>query len=74
MKRGDIIGLTGVPVRSKSGELSIRPNSIVQLSYSLHMLPVESEHEQLNKDTRYRFRYMDLILHNNVKKIFKTRN
>jgi lysyl-tRNA synthetase, class II len=39
IKRGDIIGVEGVPGRSKTGELSIRPKKVTQLSYCLHMLP-----------------------------------
>jgi lysyl-tRNA synthetase class 2 len=39
LKNGDIIGLEGVPGRTKTGELSVRPKSIVSLSYCLHQLP-----------------------------------
>jgi len=75
LKRGDIIGVKGVPGRTKTGELSIRPTEIVPLSYCMHMLPRAKEGENvLNKDTRYRQRYLDLIMNNPVKKIFETRN
>ena len=75
LRRGDIIGVEGVPGRSKTGELSVRPTKIISLSYCLHMLPKrDGEKQVLTKDTRYRQRYLDLIMHNPVKKIFDTRN
>ena len=75
IKRGDILGVVGQPGRSKTGELSIRPTSIVSLSYCLHMLPkTDGEKNVLNKDTRYRQRYLDLIMNNPVKRIFRIRN
>ena len=75
LRRGDIIGVEGCPGRSKSGELSVRPTRIISLSYCMHMLPKrQGEQQVLTKDTRYRQRYLDLILHNPVKKIFNTRN
>jgi lysyl-tRNA synthetase class 2 len=76
IRRGDIIGVEGIPGRSKTGELSIRPNTIIQLSYCLHQLPTTHEVSvhSLTKDTRYRQRYLDLIMNNNVKKIFQVRN
>lgn len=75
MKRGDIIGVEGNPGKTKTGELSLRPTRIESLSYCMHMLPKAKEGENvLNKDTRYRQRYLDLIMNNPVKDIFKTRN
>ena len=75
MRRGDIIGIEGNPGRSETGELSVRPTKIVSLSYCMHMIPKrQGEDYVLNQDTRYRQRYLDLILHNPVKKIFDTRN
>jgi lysyl-tRNA synthetase class 2 len=76
MRRGDIIGVRGVPGRTNKGELSIRPTHIELLSYCMHMLPTahEIEHHPMTKDTRYRHRYLDLIMNSNVKKIFKVRN
>ena len=74
LRRGDIIGVEGNPGRSKTNELSIRPTNIVSLSYCMHMLPkTVGDENVLNKDTRYRQRYLDLIMNNSVKKIFKTR-
>jgi len=75
VKRGDIIGVEGQPGRSKTGELSLRPSTIISLSYCMHMLPkTEGDKNVLTKDTRYRQRYLDLIMNNPVKKIFRTRN
>ena len=75
LRRGDIIGVEGQPGRSKTGELSVRPTKITSLSYCMHMLPKRDGDKQvLTKDTRYRQRYLDLIVHNPVKKIFDTRN
>jgi lysyl-tRNA synthetase class 2 len=75
IRRGDIIGVEGQPGRSKTGELSLRPTNIVSLSYCLHMLPKsDGDKNVLNKDTRYRQRYLDLIMNNPVKKIFRIRN
>ena len=56
LRRGDIIGVVGVPGRANKGELSIRPTEITILSYCLHMLPKEHEMQvhSLTKDTRYR--------------------
>lgn len=76
LRRGDIIGIVGTPGRAKRGELSIRPRTITSLSYCLHQLPMlkpNGEHV-LNKDTRYRFRYQDMILHPDVRQKFKVRS
>jgi lysyl-tRNA synthetase, class II len=56
VKRGDIIGVQGVPGRTQRGELSVKPTSIVSLSYCLHMLPSQHDVEThgLTKDTKYR--------------------
>jgi lysyl-tRNA synthetase class 2 len=75
LKRGNIIGAKGVSGTTMTGELSIRPTHIEPLSYCMHMIPKPKEGENpLNKDTRYRQRYLDLIMNNPVKKIFETRN
>uniref|UniRef100_A0A7S3JCF5 Lysine--tRNA ligase n=1 Tax=Euplotes harpa TaxID=151035 RepID=A0A7S3JCF5_9SPIT len=75
IKRGDIIGVKGVPGRTKTGELSIRPTHVERLSYCLHILPDPTDPKsRLNKDTRYRQRYLDLIMNNHVKDIFKTKS
>jgi len=66
--RGDIIGVTGVATRSKAGELSIRPLQISRLSPCLHMLP----HQHFgvkDQETRYRQRYLDLMVNNEAREI-----
>lgn len=67
--------MRGVPGKTKTGELSIKPTEIVALSYCLHQLPKgKADENLLTKDTRYRQRYLDLLLNGHVKRIFETRN
>ncbi|KAJ8559823.1 hypothetical protein K7X08_003881 [Anisodus acutangulus] len=95
VKRGDIVGITGCPGKSKRGELSIFPKSFVVLSHCLHMMPRQkgAQTETTKKpevwvpgsgrnpdtyvlkdqETRYRQRYLDLMLNVEVRHIFKTR-
>ncbi|VDK79487.1 unnamed protein product [Litomosoides sigmodontis] len=73
IKRGDIVGVNGYPARSKSGELSIIPYEIVQLTPCLHMLP-HTHFGLKNQETRYRMRYLDLIMNPDVKSKFVTRS
>jgi len=71
LRKGDIVGVVGHPARSKSqaAELSIVPTKVTLLSPCLHMIP-----RRLNDmETRYRQRYLDLILHSDVRHIFQTR-
>lgn len=72
LRRGDIIGITGCPGRTKTNELSLRPRKIENLSYCFHQLPKTHEVSvhALTKDTRYRQRYLDLIMNSHVKKTF----
>lgn len=75
IRRGDILGIKGFPGKTKTGELSIRPVSVVRLSYCLHILPDPTDpNTKMNKDTRYRQRYLDLIMNDPVKKTFITRS
>ena len=76
LRRGDIIGVVGNPGKTKTGELSVRPTQIESLSYCLHMLPNQHDLQvhSLTKDTRYRQRYLDLIMNGSVKKTFRIRN
>ena len=70
--RSDIIGVTGHPTRSATGELSILPNKIQLLAPCLHMVPKDAD--SFNDDgIRFRQRYLDLILHPGARDIFKTR-
>ncbi|KAM6501522.1 lysine-tRNA ligase [Amanita muscaria] len=72
-KRGDIVGVTGVPSRTKKGELSIVPSTMTLLSPNLHQLP--SLHFGLkDQETRYRKRYLDLIISDQTRNIFITRS
>lgn len=73
IKRGDIIGVTGHPGRSKTDELSIIPNSVQLLSPNLHMLP-KAYFGFKDQEQRYRMRYMDLIVNNKVRDIFLVRS
>lgn len=72
IRRGDIIGVNGVPTKTKKGELSILPKRITLLSPCLHMLP-HLHFGLKDKETRFRQRYLDLILNNRVRNIFETR-
>lgn len=73
IKRGDIIGATGNPGKSKTGELSIFPTHMKLLSPCLHMLPVSHTGLQ-NQETRYRKRYLDLILNDETRRVFNIRS
>jgi lysyl-tRNA synthetase class 2 len=77
VRRGDIIGAKGYAGKSKTGELSIFPFEMVLLSPCLHMLPkkVEGHHGNAftNMETRYRQRYLDLIVNNENRIIFERR-
>lgn len=73
IRRGDIVGVTGFPGKSKRGELSIIPTSITILSPCLHMLP--TSHTGLkNQEVRYRQRYLDLMLNQETRKAFIIRS
>ncbi|PQQ08406.1 hypothetical protein Pyn_14826 [Prunus yedoensis var. nudiflora] len=99
VKRGDIVGVTGFPGKTKRGELSIFPRSFIVLSHCLHMMARQkagpaSDNANVKKidgwvpgsprnpetyilkdqETRYRQRYLDLILNTEVRQIFKTRS
>lgn len=72
INRGDIIGIVGVPTRTKTGEFSMLSRKITLLSPCLHMLP-DMYFGLKDKETRFRQRYLDLILNNDVKKKFHIR-
>ena len=73
MDIGDIIGFTGTVFKTKTGEISIHASSITLLSKSLQVLP-EKYHGLTNTDMRYRQRYTDLIMNEDVKKTFVMRS
>ncbi|KAG0232003.1 lysyl-tRNA synthetase [Actinomortierella wolfii] len=72
LRRGDIVGVRGCPGRTNKGELSIFPKDIILLSPCLRMLP-KAHYGLKDVETRYRQRYLDLIMNNHVRDIFKTR-
>lgn len=72
IRRGDIIGVEGLPTKTKKGELSVMPKKIKLLSPCLHMLP-HLHFGLKDKETRFRQRYLDLILNNRVRDIFQVR-
>ncbi|XP_043562645.1 lysine--tRNA ligase isoform X1 [Chiloscyllium plagiosum] len=72
LRRGDIIGVQGNPGKTKKGELSIIPVEIKLLSPCLHMLP-HLHFGLRDKETRYRQRYLDLILNDYVRQKFINR-
>ncbi|KAL8195170.1 UNVERIFIED_CONTAM: hypothetical protein K2H54_047432 [Gekko kuhli] len=69
LRRGDIIGVQGSPGKTKKGELSIIPSEITLLSPCLHMLP-HLHFGLKDKETRFRQRYLDLILNDFVRQKF----
>ncbi|XP_024051614.1 lysine--tRNA ligase isoform X1 [Terrapene carolina triunguis] len=69
LRRGDIIGVQGSPGKTKKGELSIIPWEISLLSPCLHMLP-HLHFGLKDKETRFRQRYLDLILNDYVRQKF----
>ena len=70
---GDIVGIEGEVFKTKTGEISIHAAKIVLLSKSLQILP-EKYHGLTNTDTRYRQRYVDLIMNPEVKDTFIKRS
>ena len=70
---GDIIGIKGQVFRTKTGEISIHASEVTLLSKSLQILP-EKFHGLTNTDTRYRQRYVDLIMNAEVKDTFIKRS
>ncbi len=70
---GDIIGAEGYPFRTKTGELSLHVTSIRLLVKSLHPLP-EKFHGLTDVETRYRQRYLDLIVNPESREIFVRRS
>ncbi|GLV45720.1 Lysyl-tRNA synthetase [Carabus blaptoides fortunei] len=73
IRRGDIIGINGVPSKTKKGELSVIPKTVKLLSPCLHMLP-HLHFGLKDKETRFRQRYLDLILNSRVRKTFEIRS
>ena len=70
---GDIFGLEGFDFRTRTGEISIHAEKMTLLSKSLQILP-EKFHGLTDTDTRYRQRYVDLIMNQESKKVFIKRS
>lgn len=70
---GDIIGVTGRLFKTKTGELSVHASQLRLLTKSLRPLP-EKFHGLHDQETRYRQRYLDLIVNPEVRKTFLMRN
>ena len=73
MDIGDIVGVKGIVFTTKMGEISIHAHSVTLLSKSLQVLP-EKYHGLTNTDMRYRQRYTDLIMNEDVRKTFVMRS
>ena len=70
---GDIYGVKGFAFRTKTGEISIHAEEMTLLSKSLQILP-EKLHGLTDSDTRYRQRYVDLIMNQESKEVFIKRS
>ena len=70
---GDIVGVTGKVVRTKRGQLSVAPTKLTLLSKAVRPLP-EKFHGLSDKETRYRQRYVDLIMNDDVRDTFRKRS
>ncbi len=70
---GDIIGAAGTLFKTKTGELSVRVDELRLISKSLRPLP-EKFHGLQDMETRYRQRYLDLIVNDDSRRVFQTRS
>ena len=70
---GDLLGIAGEVFKTKTGEISIHASEVTLLSKSLQVLP-EKYHGLTNTDMRYRQRYVDLIMNQDVKDTFVKRS
>ena len=73
MDIGDLLGVRGTVFKTKTGEISIHAEEVTLLSKSLQVLP-EKFHGLTDTDTRYRQRYVDLIMNEDVKETFIKRS
>ena len=71
-RRGDIVGVTGSPMRTKRNELSVSPTSMILLSPNLHQLPTE-HYGFKDQEQRHRKRYLDLIMNQEKRDVFVKR-
>merc|ERR1712226_1661104 len=70
--RGDIMGVKGHVGKTKKGELSVVPHEMIILAPCLHMLP-KAQSGLKDKETRFRQRYLDLMINESVRNVFVTR-
>lgn len=70
---GDIIGVQGTVFRTKRGEISVHAQTVDLLSKAMRPLP-EKFHGLTNVETRYRQRYLDLVMNPDVRQVFVTRS
>jgi lysyl-tRNA synthetase class 2 len=73
VRRGDIVGIKGFPGRTERGELSVYATEMVLLSPCLHMMPDKFKGLK-NQETRFRQRYLDLMLNPKTREVFATRS
>ena len=71
--RGDIVGVTGTMMRTNKGELTVHASEIVLLTKSLQPLP-EKYHGISDQELKYRLRYVDLIMSDASRAVFRTRS
>ena len=69
---GDIVGVEGEVFKTKRGEISVKAHKVTLLSKSLQPLP-EKFHGLTDKEMRYRQRYVDLIMNEDVRRAFRIR-
>ena len=70
---GDVVGVDGVAFRTRTGELSLRVDGLRLLAKALRPLP-EKFHGLTDRETRYRRRYLDLIMNEESRETFRTRS
>lgn len=70
---GDIVGVRGVLMRTNKGELSVQAQEVVLLNKTLRPLP-EKFHGVTDQETRYRQRYLDLMMNEDSRRVFRTRS
>lgn len=70
---GDIVGVSGTPMRTKTGELTLHAKTFRILTKALRPLP-EKFHGLSDTETRYRQRYLDLIVNPEVREAFRVRS
>eukprot|EP00659_Diplonema_papillatum_P011634 gene11634-17941_t len=73
LHRGDVIGIRGIPGKSKSGEFSVFAKEITLLTPCLKMLPKDDAYGFKDQEQRYRQRYLDLIVNTKNRKTFEVR-